>query len=272
MSGLSSQALALFLVLSPGFLFIVGTYAAPLVYPVRIDLQRGVVVDTAIFVVISAALHSTLGLAFLEITNALSTCSVIRSLAADASIVLPPSPLGRCEAQTDLLVAISYSVFLSVAAFRIGVAAAKYVARHPELFTAVYGPYFDLVQPGSGAYVIADVMTKTSHEGRVLVYEGYLVELSLNGSRGINFVCLEGASRFYLTLGRDAARTTVRNKFSRIDLNSERVSRISIPGSEISNLVTRTHTGVDVAPSTERAPADLSRRALLLLRWLTVGR
>ncbi len=253
MNGLSAQALALFLVLSPGFLFIVGMYFAPITYPVRVDIQRGVIVDTAIFVVISAALHSTLGLAFLEAANWLSQCDVVGSLASDAGIIAMPGAAKRCTIQTDLLMLIGYSIFLSLAGYSLGVMTVRYAARSPQIFTAIYGPYFDLVQKGAAPYVIADVMTKTVHEGRVVAYEGYLVELSLTGSRAINFVCLEGAMRFYMTLERSAARITPRRDFLHIDANTELTSRITIPGAEIANLVTRAYTGVraSAAPRAE---------------------
>ncbi len=273
MNGLSSQALALFLVLSPGFLFIVGTYAAPLVYPVRIDLQRGVIVDTAIFVVTSAMLHSTLGVALLYGMNALSSCSVIQSLALDAGLLAARDVDGRCSIHTDLAVAIIYSILLSLAALRLGAAAAHVVASRPELFTAIYGPYFDVRTRDRQAYVIADVMTRTTFEGRSLMYEGYLVELSLNGSRGINFICLEGASRFYLSLGLEVTRTSTRDQFQRIDSDTDRISRITIPGPEIVNLVTRTYGSILVERSSEDdPPVNISRRAVLFLRWLAVGR
>ena len=197
----------------------------------------------------------------------------MQSLGAEANLLTLGSAAKRCSIHTDLWIATSYSFVLSLAALRLGIAATQMVAARPQIFTAIYGPYFDIVLKNRQAYVIADVMTKTAHEGRNLVYEGYLVELSLNGSRGINFVCLEGASRFYLALGREASRTTVRHRFQRIDRNTDRISRITIPGQEIANLVTRTYTSVEVGPvAAPEPPAGISRRAILLLRWLAVGR
>ena len=237
-------------------------------------MQRGVIVDTAIFVVMSALLHSTIGLAILEAANVVEGCSVFRSLAADANITMPATQVGRCSPHTDLLTAVGYSLFLSWVAFRSGVLLARFVVRNPHLFNAIYGPYFDVTQSPAGAYVIADVMTKTAYDGRVLVYEGYLVELSLTGSRTVNFVCLEGASRFYLTLGRDGARTTSRHQFRRLDANHpDRISRMTIPGSEIANLVTRTYAGVELESQRERGrrSVSLGRSALSLLWRITLG-
>lgn len=260
MNGLSSQTLALFLVLSPGFLFIAGTYFAPLTYPTRIDLQRGVVVDTAIFVVVSAMLHGIIGVPFLFLVNHWSSCNVVRSLAADASLTMARAGAGRCSVPWDFAALAIYSALLCVVAIALGRLVAWLLARSPRFFYAVYGPYYEVVS--SKAYVIADVMTKTIHDGRALVYEGELIELSLNGSRGINFVCLQGASRFYVSLSRDAARTSARNQFQSIDKNSRPISRITIPGSEIVNLVTRTRPDVVVD---DAGPASLTftRRSIL---------
>lgn len=231
------------------------------------DLQRGIVVDTAVFVVTSAGLHASLGLLLLEVINALSSCAIIRSLAADIHLVAPATAIGRCSVHTDLLVAVSYSASLSLAALALGWKGVGLVTSSPGLFAALYGPYFEVLPSGPGAYIVADVMTKTSHDGRVLVYEGYLVELSITGTRSINFVCLESASSFYLNIAREVPRTTPRHQFRRIDGNSERISRITIPGTEIANLVTRSYTVTVQREGEDRQVRSWSRRSLLLLRW-----
>jgi hypothetical protein len=74
-------------------------------------------------------------------------------------------------------------------------------------------------------------------------------------------------------MGREAARTTARHQFQRIDRNTGRISRVTIPGQEIANLVTRTYTSVKVGIDTVAEPrATITRRAVLLLRWIAVGR
>lgn len=267
MSGLSAQTLALFLVLTPGFLFLAGTYFAPQRRPTRIELQRGVIVDTALFVVMSALLHSTIGLAVLYIVDALASCAVVRSLAFAAGATDAALGLAKCSVHTDVVVLVLYSVVLSVAAFVAGRLAADVIARRPEIYSAIYGPYYDIVR-AEQSFVIANVLTKTSEDGNILAYEGRLVELALTGSKAISYVCLESASRFYLTLNKSGTQTTPRAKFRPSDKPEHLPSRITLPGTEIVNLVTRTYV-IDVAdvpaeilPSPSRTPRGLLGRLL----------
>lgn len=240
MSGLSAQALALFLVLTPGFLFLAGTYFAPQRYPTRIDPQRGVIIDTALFVVVSAMLHSTVGMAFLYAIDLSASCAVIRSLASAIGGTEAALSGARCSIHTVLGVVVIYSIVLSLAAFATGRFSAALVGRRPELYTAIYGPYYDIVR-AEQPFVVANVLTKISEDGRILAYEGKLVELALTGSKTINYVCLESAVRFYVMLNKDGAHTTPRENFQPIDKAEHGASRITVPGSEIANLVTRTY-------------------------------
>ena len=57
-----------------------------------------------------------------------------------------------------------------------------------------------------------------------------------------------------------------------IDANTERVSRLTIAGSEIANLVTRTYADVSILTGTDPPPRSMGRRAVLLLRWLGFAR
>lgn len=257
MSGLSAQTLALFLILTPGFLFLAGTYFAPQRYPTRIDLQRGVVIDTALFVVMSALLHSTVGLVLLYLIDAVSSCAVIRSFASAAGAADTALGTARCSVHTVVIVVVVYSALLSVAALAAGWFCASAVGRIPALYTAIYGPYYDIVR-AEQPFVIANVLTKTSEDGHILAYEGKLIELALTGSKTINYVCLESASRFYMTMDEDGARTTPRAAFQPIDKPEHVASRITVPGSEIVNLVTRTYA-IDLTDVPDASDASRSR-------------
>jgi len=260
-NGFSAQTLALFLVLTPGFLFLAGTYFAPQRYPTRIDPQRGVIIDTALFVVVSALLHSTVGMVLLYLINWGSSCAIIRSLASAAGASDMALDAAKCSVHTVIGVMVAYSIILSAAALAAGRFSATVVGRRPELYAAIYGPYYDIVR-AEQPFVIANVLTKTSEDGRILAYEGKLIELALTGSKTINYVCLESAARFYMTLEEDGARTTPRAEFQPIDKPEHVASRITLPGSEIANLVTRTYAiNVTDVPASTNGPPLRTRRS-----------
>lgn len=243
MAGVSAQALTLLLVLSPGFIFFLGTYLAKPLYPVRVDIQRSLIFDTALYVVVSALLHATVGLSILWLSSYYPDCAISESLAREAHLIRQ-FPKHFCGIRADLTFIVFYSGTLWGAAFFLGLKFALFSMTRASTFQAIYGPYLEISGDPRPTYVIADVMTKTEHDGKILAYEGQLIELSLNGSRNINFVCLEGASRFYMTLSPQVSRTTPRHMFEQIDRNSRFRSRITIPGSEITNFLTRTYVDV----------------------------
>ena len=90
MGGLSTQTIALLLVLSPGFLFMLGLYIAPPVYPTRIDIQRSLLIDTAIFVVASAILNILVGAPVILLMNYVSKCDILSPITSgiESSLVL----------------------------------------------------------------------------------------------------------------------------------------------------------------------------------------
>jgi len=272
----STQALALLIVLSPGFIFLVGFNLAPARYPSRQDGQPGTLTDAALFAVTSAGLHITAGVFLFIIVDPFVSCSLFDTFAA--LVGLPPASGSRCSTRTIAAVSIAYSLLLSGAAFYAGRAAGAWVARTPRIFQAIHGQHYEVFGDGE-AHVIADVMTNIVQDGRFLMYEGRLVELSLNGTRGINYVVLAGAHRFYMTVGAKGSSTTPRHMFRAIDANWERSSRLTIPGDRVVNLVTRTDpillTDVPITepPSAAHLPFGRisSRRRMIVRvcpRWL----
>lgn len=243
MEGVSSQALALALVLSPGFLFMFGTYVKP-PYPVRAEIQRGVLIDTAVFV-IATVLINLLASPFLyaALRAFPGHCSVLVTMSLYIRSLAPDTHGAACPLGAQLGTAAIYTLFIWGGSFVLGRLAAKLSIRNKDVFYALYGPYCQLAR--GNPVVIANVLTKTAHEDRVLAYEGLLVELSLAANRQINFVCLEGAQRFYLRFGDTQSETTPRDDFQPIDRpidgNPRPISRLTIAGAEIANLVTRTY-------------------------------
>lgn len=271
MGGFTAQAFALFFVLAPGGLFFLSFHSSP--STTKLDLQRGPVLDTAFFVIAASVMHLFAGLALLYGADALASCSVVRSLAALAGA--SPTTLSadrRCGTHTGVLLAASYFVLVNAAAWVAGRSAAGFVASHPRLFGALYGPYYDPPRFGGAdqaPIIIANVMTDVEHEGRVLMYEGRLDELSLSPSKTANYVCLTNAQRFYMHLGRAEATTSQRRNFKSVDRKGVPASRLMIPGDKIKNVLTRTYHLTQVPMDTEPPDVSADRRSVISsFRWL----
>ncbi|NKE48432.1 hypothetical protein HB662_26905 [Roseomonas frigidaquae] len=260
MGSLSTQALALLIILSPGFIFLVGFHLAEPQYPSRHDGSRGTLIDTAMFAVTSTVLHCTVGVAVLALFDWRSSCSLIDSFAEIATLPGAAGPPLRCRPGTLILFSILYTLTMSIVAFVLGKRCAKWLQNSPGYFAAIYGRHYETFADAQ-AYVIANVMTDIEHGGQVLMYEGQLVELSLSESRAINYVVLAGASRFYMKIENGGSTTTPRDQFRSIDANSKRQSRLTIPGDKIMNLITRTHPMI--ADVTDEDDPRWCRRDLL---------
>jgi hypothetical protein len=265
MGSISAQALALLIILSPGFLFLVGFNTAPAQYPSKQDGQRGNLTDAALFAVTSAGLHMTAGVVLLLAIDQFTRCSIIETVGELSGLQQPPGT-SRCSTRTILIVGVLYSLALSSAAFFAGRTVGRLAASRPWVIEALHGRHYEVFANKQGL-VIANVMTNVVHEARVLMYEGQLVELSVNGSRGINYVVLAGASRFYMTVTAKGSSTTPRHLFKPIDANAERESRLTIPGDKVVNLVTRTHPIVLTGATVDAAPMDRHRPMRHSRRW-----
>lgn len=265
MGGLSAQALGLLFLLTPACLFFLSfTYSQGAVKP---EFQRGVLMDSALFVLASSLLHAVVGGTFLAFLEATTACKVLQSLAGLASTPNPLPMSERCSIELGFGAGLVYLLLVSIAALLLGWVAAKIVSRTPKLYKALYGPFHDPSQVGSATIVTASVLTDIEKDGKLLMYEGVLDEISLSASRSINYVCLLSPQRLYLTLDDSGAKTSQRESFVKIDGARSTMSRLVIPGDNIKNLLTRTRTLSGVPP--ELANQDgLTRRSLIDLKSL----
>lgn len=268
MGSFSAQALALFAVLAPGCLFFLSFHYSK--GTVKLDLQRGVLLDTALFVLAAAVLHLTVGLIVLYAADYWASCNVVRSTAALASareIVLAADE--KCSVHLGILLFTLHIALVGFAAVLAGRLTASYVSSRPSLFGALYGPYYDPPVKGSDerVIVIANVMTDVEHEGKILMYEGKLEEIALSGSKTINYVCLRGAQRFFMDLSGAEPKTSTRNQFRPVDRDPLPPSRLLIHGENIKNVLTRTYrvSGIPIDEAAEHP----SRRQLIFPAWLT---
>lgn len=253
MGGLTTQTLALILLLSPGLLFLFGFHTAPPQWPVRRPLQTTLLVDTAVFVVISLTLHICAGLLLLGVVDWRSSCQVVGSVAAAIGATNLPASLLRCGLDTDIFVLVLYFAVVGAAAFWLGRVTAKQIALSPRLFRAMYGPHFETFER-SGAYIVANVQTDIEHDGSVLMYEGELIELSLRATGEVAFITLASPKRFYLSFGETQTATTPRDDFVAIDRAEAKKSWLTIPGDHVANVLTRTYP-IEVQPDWRRSDA-----------------
>ena len=266
MGSFSAQALALFAVLAPGCLFFLSFHHSK--NTTKLDLQRGLLIDTALFVLAAAVLHLVVGMILLYSADAVSECAVVRSAAALSSArTIPMTGDERCSVHTGVVLFILHTALVATIAIWAGAKAAAYVAGRPSFFAALYGPYYDPPRElgrGENIFVIANVMTDIEHDGKILMYEGKLEEISLSSTKTINYVCLRGAQRFFLSMKEDTAKTSDRADFRPVDRNPLPPSRLLIPGEHIKNVLTRTYpiSGMPDAPAQEEVPAT-NRRSLL---------
>ena len=222
----------------PGLVVVLSFQSVLVRWPVRRPLQTGLIVDAGLFALASLFLHLPAVLVILSVDQALS-CSVAAPIAARLGVYVP-SGVPDCGPVSEVLAAFLYLLGIVVAAVVTGQLLAAAVARIRFLFRAIFGHVVD-ISPTSGL-VVANVVTTMSHEGRFIAYEGELVELALGGGGTVASVCLIGAKRFLLSIdgARPSTTTTTREQFVPIDSGSV-PSFLTIPGSQIANVMTRTY-------------------------------
>lgn len=268
MGALSLQALGLFLILAPACVFFLSfTFAKGTVRP---EFQRGVIMDTALFVLAAALLHTVAGGVYIGVLEATFSCRVLGSIAQLVSERLVAlSPNDRCSLNFGAVAGLVYILALTVVAAGAGLGVMWLVSGSTRLYRAFYGPFHEPKRRGEADIVIADVITDLECDGTYLMYEGQLDEISISGDRKVNYICLIAPKRFYMTVSKEGTATTDRAEFVRIDRNGSGPSRLVIPGDSIKNFLTRTHRVVGVPPNIEAGEGRSTRRSMSGIRWLT---
>ncbi len=271
MAGVTAQALILLLVLSPGFLALVSFNLFPSL--AKLDSQRSILVDTAIFVVISSFLHVCVGYPSLLFVDGASQCDLVRSLwfifAKSLGNLTSPTPKAACDPHTILLFGAFYYLFLCFWALILGRFAAKIIAHYPDLFISFYGSYFQVSQESRKNIVMATIMTNIEVDGLIVMYEGKLHEISLSSNRAINYVCLMGVERFFISVkGGDLDANS--SKRSKIDPDEDHPFRLLIPGDKINNIGTRTLQAEGIPLAADGPDQDFNSLELGLLKLIKV--
>jgi hypothetical protein len=275
MGALSAQALALLCMLAPACVFFLSfTYSKGAVKP---EFQRGVLMDTALFVLAASALHLYVGGLFLLALEASFSCRVLGSIAHLASVrATSVPPTNQCSAEFGFIAGWVYLNLVTAAAALVGRIGFHIVNNNPNLFRALYGPFHEPALKGKGTYVVANVLTDVEEAGRYLMYEGKLDEISISGDKTINYVCLLSPLRFHLEFKKGGTVTLDRSKFVAIDRNTTTPSRLVIPGDQIKNFLTRTYVLGNIPVDTENADAathtSASETHLLYRLWAALQR
>jgi len=94
--------------------------------------------------------------------------------------------------------------------------------------------------------VLAHILTKVEHDGRILMYRGFVKEIGLEKGRKIAYIVLYGAARFFMKMDSDGdyPETSKKTEYKFIgldkgqDIDSATLSTaLLIDGEEISNVV-----------------------------------
>jgi hypothetical protein len=279
LGAISLQALALFLALAPGCAFVLGFHANS--STTKLETQRGVLMDTALFVLAAALLHGLVGVAIIYAFHLAAFwnggCDVVRSvghLFRPGGFAIARSEL--CSVHTGIALGMVEFLLVVGAAWLLGRKFYRVTMRRAGFAEALYGAYYELNGSDDDPIVIANVMTDIECDGQILMYEGKLLQLALSSNRAVKYVCLQSPRRFLMSISKDGARTTEREKFIEIDQNGHRPSRITINGENIKNILTRTHYLKEASYPTEitadgdlepKLKVGLKRRSVVLPQW-----
>ncbi|MFZ6762130.1 hypothetical protein [Pseudoroseomonas sp. WGS1072] len=216
--------------------------------------------DTALFVLAAAILHGVVGLVVLYVAEWFAECRVVATAAALASGTFETFPKNQaCSVHFGLGLGVVEFMGVSALALYVGSRLAK-ITTNARIAKAVFGPYYE--QRNGDSIVIANIMTKITHSGCVVMYEGKVDEISIGASRKINYVCIIKPQRFLLKINEKTglSSTTHRSRFVSIDRDGYPTSRMTISGEDIANLLTRTHPVI--LEDDEQAGDRSSRREL----------
>ncbi|MBK9548280.1 MAG: hypothetical protein IPO52_04000 [Gemmatimonadetes bacterium] len=114
----------------------------------------------------------------------------------------------------------------------------RWLSRHWEWFSNI--PRIKrMVSPSHREVTLAHVLTRTAHEGRVLLYKGYLKAFGIRSDGTFTYLVLVQPHRLYLELAKDAAMTTSGDAVHQITAAGlgERVApSFYLDGSQIANV------------------------------------
>jgi len=127
-------------------------------------------------------------------------------LRADSSTPNAPSVMAfKGIFDRDALNILSYFVAISVTGFLLGWAIGAMITKGPlRVLASNQWLYSLLDEKDSPAFVRAHVLSKTSHNGRVLIYDGMVDEFYAKASGTINHLVLKNARSGLLEIGDDA--------------------------------------------------------------------
>lgn len=168
MGALSLQTLGLFLVLAPACVFFLCFTSAQ--STVRPEFQRGVVMDTALFVLAASLLHTVAGGLTVWGIERVSDCQFVDTIGELVSSRLPVQPReARCSLHFGLISALVYFIVLMIVAALAGFSLAWLVSINPRLHRAFFGPFHEPTRRGEATIIIADVLTDIECDGKFLM-------------------------------------------------------------------------------------------------------
>jgi hypothetical protein len=210
---ISLSTLLLFLLISPGFLFRFYLNHRSIVKRVRIASDAA---HSILLLIIYSMVAHVFGLAllwiFLKLVSISNQLYKIELFYTDSFRVLVNGvyyDLMFYVLNHPYLVVLYliYSFFIAYFLVRLLLRASLSYSSFARL---VYGPLHNLVMP-SPDFLTVFVLTNINHNGKRLMYSGYAKEVGIKDGAKVDYLILDNASKFYLSLTSKEPRTTLDN-------------------------------------------------------------
>lgn len=150
------------------------------------------------------------------------------------------------EIRTFVFFTFGYVLFASLIGTGLGYGFIRNIDKGSMRLTAFHGALYDHIVGPEPPVMLAHVLTKVEHEGRILMYRGFVKEIGLEKGRKVAYIVLIGAARFFMKMDSkgDHPQTSDKTDYKIIGLDkgqninsSTTKTTLLIDGEEISNVV-----------------------------------
>jgi len=237
-----ATTVVLIVLLLPGFAFLHAVYNAG-----RIDRDtttKSVLAEFAGVVLVAIALHGTVMAALVLRGGAAPGTPVgdLLALAGYAALVGEPAA-GRAERFAARWPALfGYIAVATAVLWLLGALFIKAIDRRLLPIRLFHGWTYELLTGWRKPLVLAYVLTRIEHDGRHLMYRGFVDGLRLTRSRRIEYLVLVGTARYGLAITARGVFTDPRHRYRPItpQIVPDNAMQFVIDGEDIANIAFET--------------------------------
>lgn len=248
---LAWTTIAVLILLFPGFLFFFGLYFHE--RATRETIQASVLSELALTVLVAFVVHTLAYVGSSTTCQALPIpCISLQHLFAvlqlEGAAQLGLGELGKVIDENIWWIFL-YFALTGLGGFFAGLIASNSIVAGHLKGLSVHRWIYDLI-PDDEHLVYAHVLTNLHHNGRIVVYRGFLHHFYFTKDGKVSYLVLSNCSRYYLLLNEQAIDTSPTAQWSRIghthgNLTADPESRLStfmmIEGENIANVVFDRH-------------------------------